>query len=56
MQLATNHEASFPLPAGEKEGQNVASQIVTAIAKIETEYQFELKDVYDNLGERTFRR
>ena len=54
MQLATDHTASFDLPA-ESTSQSLASQIVTAIAKLETAYQMELQDVYGDLGEKAFR-
>ena len=55
VQLATQHTASFPCPVQANGTQSVASQIVTAIAKIETNYQMELGDVYDGLGDKAFR-
>jgi capping protein alpha len=55
VQLATQHTASFPCPAQDTGSQSIASQIVTAIAKIESNYQLELNDVYDELGDKAFR-
>ncbi|EAL22672.1 hypothetical protein CNBB1210 [Cryptococcus deneoformans B-3501A] len=55
VQLATNHTASFPCPTEPNGSQSIASQIVTTISKIETNYQLELNDVYNELGEKAFR-
>ncbi|WVQ98917.1 hypothetical protein IAU59_006048 [Kwoniella sp. CBS 9459] len=55
VQLATKHDASFPLPAEESGSQSIASQIVTTISKIETAYHLELNDVYGELGDKAFR-
>jgi capping protein alpha len=53
VQLATEHRASFELPEGE--GAALASAIVSSIARIETEYQLEIGDVYQGLGDKAFR-
>ncbi|GMK55098.1 hypothetical protein CspeluHIS016_0201540 [Cutaneotrichosporon spelunceum] len=53
VQLATEHRASFVLPEGE--GGALASAIVSNIARIETEYQLELGDVYTGFGDKAFR-
>nr|ODN94991.1 F-actin capping [Cryptococcus depauperatus CBS 7855] len=55
VQLATNHTVSFPYPSSASGSQSVVSQIVTTISKIETNYHFELNDVYGKLGDKTFR-
>ncbi|WWD16125.1 hypothetical protein CI109_100550 [Kwoniella shandongensis] len=55
VQLATQHKASFPLPTEPNGSQSVASQIVTTISKIETNYHLELNDVYGELGDKAFR-
>ena len=55
VQLATKHTASFPCPTQSTGSQSVASQVITAIAKAETNYQLELTDVYDELGDKAFR-
>ncbi|BEJ12395.1 hypothetical protein CspHIS471_0208550 [Cutaneotrichosporon sp. HIS471] len=53
VQLTTEHRASFVLPEGEDAA--LASAIVSSIARIETEYQLELGDVYSGLGDKAFR-
>lgn len=55
VQLATKHTASFPYPTEPNGSQSIASQIVTTISKIETNYHLELNDVYSELGEKAFR-
>ncbi|WVF72007.1 hypothetical protein IAT40_006818 [Kwoniella sp. CBS 6097] len=55
VQLATKHDASFPLPTEENGSQSIASQIVTTISKFETAYHLELNDVYGELGDKAFR-
>lgn len=55
VQLATKHSAFFPCPKEESGGQSIASQIVTTISKIETNYHLELNDVYGELGDKAFR-
>lgn len=55
VQLATSHTASFPCPTESSDSQSIASQIVTTISKIETNYQLELNDVYGDLGDKAFR-
>ncbi|OCF36612.1 F-actin capping [Kwoniella heveanensis CBS 569] len=55
VQLATEHDACFPLPTEENGSQSIASQIVTTISKIETAYHLELNDVYGELGDKAFR-
>jgi capping protein alpha len=55
VQLATEHTTSFPYPAEPTGGQSIASQIVTAISKVETDYHMELNDVYGELGDKAFR-
>lgn len=56
VQLATDHNASFELPADA--GTDIAvlaSAVVTNIGRIETEYQLEIGDVYKTFGDKTFR-
>ncbi|OXC69177.1 hypothetical protein AYX13_02120 [Cryptococcus neoformans] len=55
VQLATKHTTSFPYPTEPNGSQSIASQIVTTISKIETNYHLELNDVYNELGEKSFR-
>ncbi|KAK8869611.1 hypothetical protein IAR55_000178 [Kwoniella newhampshirensis] len=55
VQLATRHTSSFPVPTESVESQSIASQIVTTISKIETNYHLELNDVYGELGDKAFR-
>lgn len=55
VQLATDHAVTFACPTAEAKGQGIASQIVTSISKIESEYQLEMHDVYTNLSDRAFR-
>ncbi|WVQ78527.1 hypothetical protein IAT38_000613 [Cryptococcus sp. DSM 104549] len=55
VQLATQHKSSFPYPTAPAGNQSIASQIVTTISKIETEYHLELNDVYGELGDKAFR-
>lgn len=55
VQLATSHTASFPCPTEANGSQSIASQIVTTLSKIETNYQLELNDVYGDLGDKAFR-
>jgi hypothetical protein len=56
VQLSTTHNAAFACPAAELNGQSIASQIVTAIAKVETNYQLAMTDVYEHMNGSAFRR
>ncbi|KLT45134.1 subunits of heterodimeric actin filament capping protein Capz [Cutaneotrichosporon oleaginosum] len=53
VQLSTEHRAAFELPDGEDAA--LASAIVSNIARVETEYQLEIGDVYAGLGDKAFR-
>lgn len=52
MQLAARETGSLSVEAN---SDNLASVIVTAIAKNEQAYQLKLNAAYDDLGEKNFR-